>query len=136
MNTIYDDIDAFCHDVHLKNIEAGWWDELEQVLAYIPAEEVRLRKLVEAWFLATKIALIHSEASEMLEGLRKGQMDDHLPHLSQEETEGADIFIRLADYMGRRKFGLGTTTLSKQTYNALRPDHTEEERQKPQGKLF
>lgn len=136
MNTIYDEIDAFCHHVHEGNVKAGWWSELEDVLAYLPAEEERLRTLVEAWFLATKIALIHSEASEMLEGLRKGQMDDHLPHLSQEETEGADIFIRLADYMGRRKFGLGTSTLSKQTYNAIRPDHTDEDRKKPGGKLF
>ena len=45
-------------------------------------------------------ALIHSEASEALEGLRKDLMDDHLPHRKMAEVELADAVIRLLDCIG------------------------------------
>jgi len=48
-------------------------------------------------------ALIHSEASEALEGLRKDMMDDHLPHRKMAEVELADAAIRLLDCIGGLK---------------------------------
>jgi len=46
----------------------------------------------EKWYLATKIALIHSEASEMLEALRL---------LDKEELaeEGIDVLIRTLEFL-------------------------------------
>lgn len=82
------------------------------------------------------IALIHSEASEMLEGVRKGLNDDHLPHRSMEEVEAADIVIRLLDYACYRGLDLGGAVAEKLEYNRSRKDHTHAARVAVGGKKF
>ncbi len=82
------------------------------------------------------LALIHSEVSEMLEGVRKGKMDDHLPHRRTEEVEAADVLIRLLDYCAYRKLDIGGATVEKLAYNRTRKDHTREARMAPGGKSF
>lgn len=125
------EIDEFCKKTHKRNVDAGWWDDLEAVKAHLP---VALHRKVETWFLATKIALIHSEVSEMLEGLRKGKQDKHLPYATEESVEAADVLIRLADYCGNRNIDLGSLALYKMQYNARRTDHTKEARALAGGK--
>jgi NTP pyrophosphatase (non-canonical NTP hydrolase) len=82
------------------------------------------------------IALIHSEVSEMLEGVRKGLQDDHLPHRRMEEVEAADIFIRLLDYCAYRGIDLGGAVAEKREYNRTRQDHTNAARLAAGGKKF
>lgn len=85
---------------------------------------------------AEMIALMHSELSEMLEGVRKGKADDHLPHRSSEEVEAADLLIRLFDYAGYRGLDLAGAYLEKRAYNDSRSDHKLENRRKEGGKAF
>ena len=87
-------------------------------------------------FLATKIALIHSDVSEMMEGLRKDLADDHLPNEDMEAVEGADVFIRLCDYMGRREFNFMRLVKEKLQYNWFRADHNRANRGRDGGKKF
>lgn len=82
------------------------------------------------------IALMHSELSEMLEGVRKNKMDDHLPQHKSEHVELIDLLIRAFDYAGAHKIDLDTIWEDKSDYNASRIDHTYEARAKADGKKF
>jgi NTP pyrophosphatase (non-canonical NTP hydrolase) len=82
------------------------------------------------------IALMHSELSEMLEGVRKNKMDEHLPHRKSEEVELADLFIRAFDYAGAHGLDLAGAFTEKMVYNAQREDHKHENRAQPGGKQF
>ena len=82
------------------------------------------------------IALIHSELSECLEGVRKGLPDDKLPHRPMEEVELADTLIRIFDYAGGFGLDLNGAYLEKMAFNARRADHTHEQRLKDGGKKF
>lgn len=82
------------------------------------------------------IALMHSELSEMLEGVRKNKQDDHLPWRKSEEVELADALIRMFDYAGAYKLDLFGAVIEKLAYNAMRQDHTHEARRAECGKKF
>lgn len=112
------------NECHTNARQAGWWHDLDTGQDLIDDRHMHMEK----------IALIHSEASEMLEGLRKGQMDDHLPERSMEEVEAADIAIRLFDYCGARNLDIGGAMHDKLSYNKKRPDHRIENRKKEGGK--
>lgn len=84
----------------------------------------------------TRIALIHSEASESLEGHRKDLMDDHLPHRKMAEVELADCIIRILDLAGAEGYDIGGAMIEKLIYNQQRPDHKKENREKEGGKKY
>jgi NTP pyrophosphatase (non-canonical NTP hydrolase) len=68
-----------------------------------------------------RIALIHSELSEAVEGIRKDAMDDKLPHRKMEEVELADVLIRMEDYAGFYDLDLGGAREDKEAVNLNRP---------------
>lgn len=84
----------------------------------------------------TRIALMHSELSEMLEGVRKDSMDDHLPERYAEEVEAADLLIRLLDHIGFKGLDIAGAYIEKSLYNIGRRDHDIQAREKPGGKAF
>ena len=69
-----------------------------------------------------KIALMHSELSEMLEADRKGiESSEHIPDFSGVEEELADLIIRGLDFAGRHNLRLGEALLAKMAFNLTRP---------------
>lgn len=82
------------------------------------------------------LALIHSEISEALEGVRKNKDDEHLPQFKSVEVELGDAVIRICDMAGARGYRLGAAIAAKLAYNAERADHKPENRAKEDGKKF
>lgn len=111
--------------IHHTNIYAGWWQDVEN-----------LSEMERIYVLGTKIALMHSELSEALEGLRTGVMDDKLPHRKAEEVELADALIRILDYCGYRGFDIASAMGEKLAYNSKREDHKPKARAAEGGKKF
>lgn len=110
-----------CHGL---SVMAGWWHKNGE------------RVGCDADRAAVKIALIHSEVSEALEGFRKGTMDNHLPNRPTEEVELADAVIRIFDLAGARDLDLAGAIVEKLAYNIGRTDHSLEAREASGGKAF
>jgi hypothetical protein len=83
-----------------------------------------------------KIALIHSEVTEALEGDRRDAMDKHLPHRRMDEVELADAVIRIFDLADARRMDLAGAIIEKLAYNQARADHQLSNRAQPGGKAY
>lgn len=71
---------------------------------------------------AQAIALIHSEVSECLEGMRAGNPpDDKIPSFSNMEAELADVILRVVQFGYMRGFNLEGAVKAKAAYNKTRP---------------
>ncbi len=69
-----------------------------------------------------KIALMHSELSEALEGLRHGNPpNEDCPEFSSVEIELADAVIRIMDFGAARNWDIAGALLAKMEFNESRP---------------
>ena len=117
-----DELQRLCYGLARHS---GWWSEFWSL-------DAKTKKL----FIGTKIALIHSEISEGLEGYRKDLMDDHLPERKMLEVELADAIIRILDTAGGLNLDVAGAVIEKLAYNQQRADHKPEARAAEGGKRF
>lgn len=121
LTTLADAVNMLVDACHGASVKGGWWHDLAT------GEPLQRNKL-------EMIALIHSEVSEAVEGIRKGINDDHLPQYPMEDVEMADALIRIFDYIGGHKLQTADALVDKLAYNANRADHKPENRAKDGGK--
>ncbi len=90
-------------EAYENSVQKGFWDN--------PTED------------GTRIALMHSELSEALEGLRKGNpLDKHTPEYKSVEVELADVIIRIMDFAKGKGHNVAEALLAKMDFNSGR-DH-------------
>lgn len=121
------------YKLYMASFNSGWHKAKTSIEAI---QNKELASELMAYYNATKIALIHSEISEALEGLRKGLMDDHLKDRSMLEVELADAIIRILDMAGSLNLDVASAVAEKNEYNQKRADHKLENRSKTGGKKF
>lgn len=122
---LYRDVYELTKVCHSASFNAGWWKDKS-------GKDIR----ENPYCFSNKLALVHSELSEALEGDRKGNMDDHLPHRRATEVELADALIRIFDLAGAFDLDVAGALVEKMEYNSKRADHKAEARAAPNGKQY
>jgi len=116
------DLNKLASEIFTNNVAVGWWSEEDLFFMKQKDKSGKYNK-VTATLIASKLALVHSEISEALEGMRKGLMDDHLRYRPMIEVELADAIIRILDLCGYLSLDIEGAVKEKFEYNKDREDH-------------
>ena len=108
------------HEIYLNATSHGFYDEEFKDYLVTGESGVLFPVSLTPVFKAKRIALITSELSEALEGIRKPHPDQHCPEFSNEEIELADAIIRILDYGVAYNLKLTEAIFAKMKFNESR----------------
>ena len=97
----------------------GFWDQDDRILEMQQSNTTdEMRRSI----MSEKVSLLHTEVSEIQEGIRKPGPSDKLgAAYEQVEEEAGDVLLRLLDFCERYNIDLVGATIAKMQYNADRP---------------
>ena len=97
-------LNVLAHDIHQNALNKGFWEQ-SQFLGYTNDAAIR-------------VALVHSECSELLEAIRKNiKTSEHVPEITGAEEECADTIIRLLDMAAGYGWDIEKSIELKMNYN-------------------
>lgn len=119
-------LSKFQREVHENAKEKGFWDPDPRAIHLAKGSAAPFDGyLVKKEMLTNsgeKIALMHSELSEGLEGERNGNgPSDKIPKFNQLEEELSDVIIRILDYAEHKGLNIEGAIVEKHEYNKKRP---------------
>ena len=117
-----DSLDDLARDINLWAAGKGF-NDIPPALDRLCKASLEVDSYVTAAVKGQKIALFHSEASELLEGLRSkhNTLIEVDAQLSNEEEELADLIIRALHYAGQYGLRIGKAVQMKMAKNEARP---------------
>ena len=109
----------------MSNIDGQGMDNVTEALSLLQSRIHATARSKEWWERERNdyelIALMHSQLSEAVEGLRAGNpTDDKIPAFTAAEAELADTVIRILDMAEARGWRVGAAILAKMAYNEQR----------------
>lgn len=114
---------AFHHEIM---IEKGFWKSRNMIVEACKAYELEydcgnLSAAAIAAVDCQALALVTTEVSEMVEGIRHGNgPDDKIPEFSAAEAEAADVYLRLMDLAHGRGWRIAEAVIAKIAMNKTR----------------
>lgn len=99
-NAFIEGFNEVAADIHGVAVSKGWWDK--------PRNDGEI------------IALVHSELSEALEGLREDAQSDKIPGFLAVEEELADAIVRIMDVSYARNWRVAEALIEKTAFNTTR----------------
>jgi NTP pyrophosphatase (non-canonical NTP hydrolase) len=110
---------AYHHEIM---IEKGFWKSRDAIVLACKNEGgLELEKAARAAVNCQALALVATEVSEMVEGIRHGNgPDDKIPEFSAAEAEAADVYLRLMDLAHGNGWRIAEATIAKIAMNKTR----------------
>ena len=112
-------INQCAKDIHTWARGKGFW-EIPDPLFSLMAKSSEVFKFVDDLVRVRKMALITTETSEAVEGIRK-PVEASIPGFDNDTEEQADQIIRILDYCGSRGLPIGECIAAKMAKNEGRP---------------
>ena len=105
-------------EAHQTAVSKGWWEQRWKLLELAKAHGEELGAFAKAVLDGNSVALMHSELSEAMEGIRHNDPpDDKVPEFTSTEAEYADTIIRIMDTSYERRLRVAEAIVAKMRMN-------------------